>query len=293
MRSSNSSPGRWIWLAPLAALALAGCPAGNDPPQPPDPTSRPVLLPGPRGPGDPPILQTDDPTAYRLIVSMRTHTVLLPVGALDRDEDLWPLLDRDAVGMRTRQVLERNGFRVGSGRPEMLERINEVFKRLNAISEPELSVSMITGSPAFVTTARHPKGQTIFLALPDGGDSGRSFPASTNLIRVACRIDPPKLSDVVFDVVPEVRYGRRRRRWRPVPGGIEELPSYNSRLLIPLRFQVPLRKEHFFVIGPSPRADVKLSAGHQFLRRVKDNKRYDVLLVFVFAVVRQAVSVQR
>lgn len=276
---------RLVWsivvVLPAAACLLCGCPwqvdvEGNPAPRSPDDN----------GNGS----RENPPPTVRLIVSLRTMTVLVPSGSLDRSADFWPLLDESRLGLRQREMLAGNGLRVGVGRPEFLDRVKKAILASKALNQSETSVAMITGDPVLLPAAKHPTGQTIFLKLSDGGLSGLSFRKSTNLFRVACAIQPSNLEDVVFDVVPEVRFRKRRQRLTPGPGGMLHRLPYSSRLLIPARCKITIPKEHFFVIAPGRRADVKLTVGHQFLRSDRDGKPYDTIIILAFAVVRRSAN---
>ncbi len=274
---------RLVWsiavVLPVAACLLCGCPWQAEV------EGGPALRPAggnENGEGPPPTV--------RLVVSLRTMTVLVPSGSLDRSADFWPLLDESRLGLRQREMLAGNGFRVGVGRPEFLDRVKKAILASKALRQSETNVAMLTGNPVILPTAKHPAGQTIFLRLSDGGLSGLSFRKSTNLFRVACAIQPPNLEDVIFDVVPEVRFRKRRRSLAPGPGGILRRSTHSSRLLMPARCRITIPKGHFFVIAPGRHADVKLTAGHQFLRSERDGKPYDTIIILAFAVVRRSAN---
>jgi len=265
----------------LAAAALAAALLGGCPLQPRSDDNGSTSRPNDDDTQPPP------PT-YQLIVSLQVLTVLAPSGKLDEANDFWPLLSESPVGLKQREALDANGLRAAVGRPELLEQIKKVLIAHKSKMLDEASVSMVSGAPAAITLAAYPKGQTLFLRTAEGGLSGLSFePPVTNLLRVACRIEPPQLDEVVFDVVPEIRFGQRRRTFQMTPSGIQATPPYQTRLLLPTRFVVAVPKGHFLVIGPSPRADVKLTVGAQMLHREEDREAYDMLLILSPSVVRR------
>jgi hypothetical protein len=141
-------------------------------------------------------------------------------------------------------------------------------------SQSQLRAS--NGFPLMLEPDATPRDQTFFLFRPSGHLAGADYPQSVNNFRVEYTVPPTAPSEVVVEVMPEIRLTEARR---PPPATVEEFlgprTEQVSRVIRELTFKMQLGPEDFFVIGPSESAHSGHLIGSLMLCEQQEGRRYE------------------
>ena len=277
----------WV-IGPLAVCVLCGCASPNLGPGAPD--------------TDPAITATDllgraDTSPFHTLivpaterkngaaqtpVALVTHFDVLrvdvPFGTVSTSGKLWNHIDEDVLPPETIALLQRNGLRIGRGRPESWPPVKALLDAIRGAVSSEHSLEIRNPYPLILEMDQAAHDQTLFVYRRDGTLMGETRPASRNRFRIAHAMNIDRMDEVLLEVVPEVREGRPRRQWQRTEQGHELVPVFRGRILGELAARVAVPPGYFVLIGPSPEAAMSSLVGGAFLSREVEGKRVETLL---------------
>jgi len=227
--------------------------------------------------------QGDKPQDPKAPVQLGTrfdiYDILMPAGAVSRNEQFWKLVDEDKIDPGTYDVLRRNGVRVGVAPvgdwPAMRDLLDE--------SPSTTHVSSATGRELTnleVSLKHDILSQSIFVFLPDHTMSGRTFDRCENLMAMSFQQIPRKPGQLRVSMQPIVRSIRKQLTFSALGNEQEFAFNYPEKTLdMSLRADVPLN--YVLVVAPSEEANIAASIGRAFLMTDTPAEKQEHVLIMV------------
>ncbi len=207
------------------------------------------------------------------------YDILIPAGAISRNEQFWKLIEEDKIDPGAYDVLRRNGVRVGIAAARDWPAMKDIFDQ----SPTTTRVSSATGREASnieISMKRDVISQCIFVFMPDRSMIGRTYERCDNLMALSFQQIPRKPGQVRVSMTPIVR-GTRKQLIYSALGNEQELAfTYAEKALdVSLRADVPM--EHVLVVAPSDEANIASSVGRAFLMTDQPAEKYEHVMIFV------------
>lgn len=229
-----------------------------------------------RVPGDGP---QDPRPAMQLGTRFDIFDIVVPAGAISKNDPFWKLVDEDKIDPGTYDILRRNGVRVGvaptTDWPAMRDLLDDhpCITRQSSATGRELTNLEIA--------LKHDvQSQSIFVFLPDRTLVGRTFERCENLMTVSFQQLPRKPGQLRVAMSPVVRSTRKQLIYS-VRGNEQEYAfTYPEKALdVNLRADIPL--DHVLVVAPSEEASTPGSLGRAFLMQDSPVERQEHVLFMV------------
>jgi hypothetical protein len=215
------------------------------------------------------------PPESRIDVSLRVLNVQIPRAQRTQAATIWDQLREDIADSATRQRLYRNGIRVGLGRTERWDAIQQAVDAIDGHRSYQLPpLRALPGVPLLLELDREPKDQTIFYVEHDGILSGDTWPASQRMLRITYGFHPFDLKQVLLNIVPEI-HRRIDSQLSYTDGGWTAGPERQGRAYGAAGFGVPLGPDEFVLLAPGEKADVIGLVGGAFLTDKSEDQAYD------------------
>ena len=275
-----------VWVAAASSIVWAGCGGTGWPPasgsdRPGPVASRPAAdLASSMPDANDNVLGGQAPASprrpvIRLQITFSILRARVAKGFFSRSGKVWNHLDEEAIPADTAVILQRNGLRVARGKEDSWPAIKALLKEEHVETSRD-RMAVTNGLPLMVELNGVPRDQILFLLRPEGPVAGASFPESTNVLRIEYDILLAKPSSLQVRVIPEIRLPRRRPRPKLDESDSPQPPwEQATRVLHELAFEMEVGPDEFFVIGPSPTAELGHWAGSLLLCEETDGRWFE------------------
>ena len=261
-------------------LLAGGCPDKGSSPPPPtsiDGRDSRVLAMAQRTQPAPDGSPRDAAPVQTIFFQMDVYRLAVPLGTFSSNEDFWKRMDEECVDPATKDILERNGIRVGQAPQSELSFFQKfmedkpLMQRLSTLA-PEakkIELEMRKDLPQ----------QTIFRIDAHRQNIGRDYDRSSNVINMAFEPAPRKPGCVRLSLCPMVRSHRKRFEFTPL-NNENEIQFVEPELLYDLNLRVDIPKDRFFIVMPSASAD-SASVGAAFMIKQGHTERQEEILLII------------
>ncbi|QOV91122.1 hypothetical protein [Humisphaera borealis] len=215
------------------------------------------------------------------IFYLDVYQVSVPIGAVSQSEEFWRLVDEDRIDPARRDLLLKNGVRVGIGETGDWDYFRKLIEKSPHFARTGSAVATGTGTLE-ITMKQNVLTQDIFLLRGQGHLSGRTYDRCHNVLGVSFWPDPREETVMRVSVSPTVRSTRtfleyNRKNEEKEPAFVDHTPEY----LYDLNLDVRIPGDRFLVMGLSEDGRWPTSLGHQFLTLDGDIEKKEQVLVFV------------
>ncbi len=230
---------------------------------------------------DPATRPTDSRSHRRdlLYVYLDLYRLRVPFGAISADPTFWKKVDEDSLNPSQRQVLFRNGIRMGIASVDQWD----YFKGLIDLYPSRTQKSTLTGGDGQgieIPFKNGVAGQTIFYFDRDGRLHGRSYDSVDDLLAVHFQPSVRAWANVRISLCPILRATRRRLEYTAM-NNAQEVQYTTPETLYDLGLVADLAPGEFLILAPSPQAIYPTRLGHLFLVEEEPSERYEQLLLIV------------
>lgn len=218
-------------------------------------------------------------------IDFRILRIRAPLGTFSKSGKIWNPLDEELVSAQMRQLLQKNGLRMGLGKAESWPQIKAILdaEQVDVVDRHKV---VYNGLPLIIDVEYPPRDQTMFLYRPDGTMAGATFPRSTSVLRVEYGVLTTEAGTVMVDVMPEIRLTPVDTspafdlNW-PQPPPIEP----PSRPFRELAVRMTIRPGEFLTVGPSDAVQKGYLPGSLLLCDEVEGHRFEALYVITPRVV--------
>jgi hypothetical protein len=210
------------------------------------------------------------------IVELRMVEIRLPFGTVSNDAELWREIDEDVIELSTRDVLDKNGIRVGIIPASRMSKLDEYAqagrdkRTLLGGQGRDMEVILDQGVPA----------QTLWWFDRRGELTGRSFDRAENLLAVSFRPAPRDPDAVLVQLAPMIR--SERTIIEVTPSGREnQVTETRPETIYDLGLSVALPTDHVLILAPSAQGQWDGSVGARFMRVDEPSRRLERVWLIV------------
>lgn len=256
------------------------------------------IVGGCRGPKPPPATATtapaavldqirnDNSIAFRtpgqsVVFYLDVYQVSVPIGTVSQSDEFWHQVDEDLIDPGRRDLLLKNGIRVGVGETDDWDYFRSLIEQSPHFSRSGSAVATGTGTIELVMK-QNVLTQDIFLLRGQGRLTGRTYDRCHNIIGVSFWPDPRQQDVMRITISPTVRSTRtfleyNRSNEEKEPAFIDRTPEY----LYDLNLEVRITGDKFLIMGLAENGRWPTSLGHQFLTLDGDAEKKEQVLIFV------------
>lgn len=204
--------------------------------------------------------------AYRLRIVRLQHRVR-PDAAV---EDVWALLGTTGVPHEKRALWEANDLRLGEGATLAARRFEDLLRETpeRRVFRSELFVRENFDFRISLGATR--EALDFLWVDAEGRLLGRRWKDARADLRVVCRTEPDHPDTVTLAVVPEVTFGKERRRLVQTEGGPGWKMARDRFTLADLAAEVRLAPDRLLVVGGRQRSPVSVGGAYFFERHGPD-----------------------
>jgi hypothetical protein len=221
----------------------------------------------------------DATPAVPLKVYLEMYQLSVPLWSVGKNDDFWKRVDENVIDVAGKDLLLKNGIRVGVAPTAEWEYFKKIIDQ-----NPAAVRTMMFKNAEAQGAEWELKGamvdETIFTFDEHNEPVGRTYTQCANLLSITFQPVPRKLGDVRVAVCPLVRGLRKELVYNALEQsrGVEFVsPEYLYDLN--LVAEVPL--EHFMVVAPSPAAEMPMSLGANFLIDGSAAERMEQIILLV------------
>ncbi len=222
--------------------------------------------------------ELDAKPAVPVVFAIEIWRIPVPSGSISQNEEFWKRCNEDLVSFGTRDLLFKNGIRVGDAPFSEFE----YFKQF--IDERATSERMVITAPSAdrieVEMRKGLAEQTLFVFDAQNVAIGRSYDRCENVLNVAFEPTPRKAGHVRLKVTPMVRSQRTRLEFSP-NNEEREITFVQPEMIYDLNLRADIAPESFLIIAPSSDASVRTSVGHQFLMRETPTEKKEIVVIII------------
>jgi hypothetical protein len=200
----------------------------------------------------------DPPQIVRPIVSLTIYRYVVPAGTLSADEEFWKRVDESAINVKTHDILDRNGMRVGLAPFVDWPKLSQRLIKLDPQSKPAIYTAAGTHNIE-IPMKNEVRYQIIYHFTPDGRLPVRSYDDSSNILRLEFKPAPRKAGDVRIELCPMVRSLRKT-----ILSTGEEIAFVSPEAFFDLSLLADVPLDSMLVIAPSSSAKESMSLGKAF-----------------------------
>lgn len=259
-----------IVVSLLAIECVAGCSSGSGEakaPPPPLATTRPNFTDIiPQSPG-------------ALVTHLDVYQLAVSRGAISLNADFWKRVDEERIDPATKDLLLKNGVRVGIAPESDWDYFKDILERNNA--RAQWGSVMAGESGSIELTMKKGIGTEDIFYLNDRDQLfGRTYEKCDNLLGVGFWPDPRKINELHVTISPTVRATRTRLEFK-YNGDQREIVEVRPEYLYDLNLQTVIPTESFLIMAPSPQAKWPTSLGSAFLLLDGNADQKEQILVLV------------
>jgi hypothetical protein len=238
-----------------------------------DPIVTMVQRVGPAPDGSP----RDAAPVQTVFFQMDVYRLAVPLGTFSANEEFWKRMDEECVDPTTKDLLERNGIRVGQAPQSELSFFQKfmddkpLMQRLSTLAPEARKIEL--------EMRKDLPHQTIFRMDARRQNIGRDYDRSSNIINMSFEPAPRKPGCVRLTLCPMVRSHRKRFEFTPL-NNENEIQYVEPELLYDLNLRVDIPKDRFFIVMPSATAD-SASVGAAFLIKQGHTDRQEEILLII------------
>lgn len=221
----------------------------------------------------------DAPSAQMVFFQMDVYRLAVPFGTFSTNEEFWKRMDEDCVDPATRDILSKNGIRIGEAPQSELKFFQKFMDE-----KPQMQrLSTLAPEAKKLELEMKKELPTQDLARFDAHNvaSVRTYDRCSNVINMSFEPTPRKPGFVRVTLCPVVRSHRKRFEFTPL-NNENEIQYVEPELLYDLNLRVDIPKDRFFIVMPSATsADISMSVGAAFLTKQGHTDRQEEILLIV------------
>jgi hypothetical protein len=210
------------------------------------------------------------------LVELRLVEVRVPVGTVSNDAEIWRDIDEDVIDLSTRDVLDKNGIRVGIIPASRMGRLDEYA----ALSREKRTLLGAQGRDLEVVIDQRVPAQTLWWYDRRGELTGRSFDQAENLLAISFRPAPREPDRVLVQLAPMIRSERTVLEVSP-SGRENQITSTRPETIYDLGLSVALPTDQVLVISPSAHGRWDGSVGARFMRVDEPSRQLERIWLIV------------
>lgn len=215
----------------------------------------------------------DPPAIFRPIVNLTIYQYVVPAGTLSADDEFWKRVDESAINVKTHDILDRNGIRVGLAPFVDWPKLSRRLVQLDPKSKPEIFTSAGTTNIEVPMKLSVPR-QIIYHFTPDGRLPVRSYDDSANILRLEFKPAPRKAGDLQVELCPMVRSLRKS-----ILSTGEEVGFYTPETFFDLSLLADVPLDSMLIIAPSRSAKESMSLGKAFFTGETDTGQTETIVI--------------
>jgi hypothetical protein len=220
----------------------------------------------------------DAAPAQTVVFQMDVYRLAVPFGTFSTNEEFWKRMDEDCVDPATRDILDKNGIRVGEA-PQIELKFFQKFME----DKPQMQrLSTLAPEAKKLELEMTKELPTQEIARFDAHNllSMRTYDRSSNVINMSFEPTPRKPGFVRLTLCPVVHSHRKRFEFTPL-NNENEIQYVEPELLYDLNLRVDIPKDRFFIVMPSASAEQSCSVGAAFLTKQGHTDRQEEILLII------------
>jgi hypothetical protein len=261
------------------------------PPVQPRPEIRPVAikpLSPPKAGGDPAlrpqevqkVIQALDPVVFaRPQVHLSIFQFTVPVGTIGGNDKFWKRGDEAAIDVRTHDILDRNGIRVGLVPRNEYDGLMAQLAKLAPEARPAVYAAAGTKSIELMMKQAVPY-QIVYHYSPEGEMPVRSYDDSDNLLCLEFQPAPRKAGDIRVGICPTIRSLRKQLVATSKTDTIE-IERISPEYFFDLNLLTDIPLDSFLVIAPSAESRSGMSIGSTFMVSGAEGGQKETVLLLI------------
>jgi hypothetical protein len=271
-------------------LAIAGC-QHHAPP-----ATRPLSLPATttqyelRLSANPTIHSGEDPRDAQPQLAAMVHLDIylldLPPNTVSSNKEFWKRVDEEAVGVGSRDLLEKNGFRAGIAPRSEAVYFGAFFNQIPHPPTKRSSVNGLHEETIRIDAEESFDSQDLFVYLAgEKQPQGKSYFQGTNNLMLTFGPTPRDPSAVRMTICPIVHSLRRHTDFTLMNQEYQSTEKETDRLY-DLNLTADIPENCFFIIAPGPDAKRRTSLGNCFLIKQSPTERREQVIMIVPTFIR-------
>ncbi|MCR9116685.1 MAG: hypothetical protein NXI22_07015 [bacterium] len=175
-------------------------------------------------------------------------------------EEIWNEVDEQLFDAKLRDAMQANGFRAGVLETQLPMELQSLLEEQEAKNEERVSGEELTGdvSPQARHLQRRPgsrfeivttdsQEEMVVLTRSKGEVVGAKYPKAQCLLGVRPLPDPE--GEVLFELIPEVRYGAAKQRWIGYDGAYRIETAKERKIFDDMKIAAKLRPGQTLLLG--------------------------------------------
>jgi hypothetical protein len=220
-----------------------------------------------------------------LVVNLDVYQLSVPVGAITGSEPFWKHVEEERIDPATKDLLQKNGVRVGIAPDSDWDYFKEILENNNAKA---IKGSVMAGETGMIELPmkKDVGEQTIFILSDEENLAGRNYTKCENLLSVSFWPDARHTGSLHVTVAPIVRSLRSHLEIR-ANGEEHEIVEVRPEQLYDLNLRTEIPPNCFLVMAPSPNAKYPTSVGDAFLINSEGVERKETIVILAPKSVRR------
>jgi len=221
------------------------------------------------------------PHAIPVVISLQVYHLTAPFGAISGNDEFWKRIDEDRIDVATRDLLLKNGLRVGIGRNVDWP----YYKGLMGKYPSSRSIPIHTevgkeGNIELPMRTNIPE-QNIFGLDDKNVDWGRTFEKCDDLLGISFVASTHNPGLTIVKVCPIVHSLKREFHVSVMNNEEVQIDFNQPSYLYDMRLEAMVPLNDFLIVAPSRRAAVSTSLGGTFLVTEGKTEPIEHVLVIV------------
>ena len=214
------------------------------------------------------------------VIQLNLYRLTIPFGTVSQNEDFWRSIDEDCIDVATRDLLLKNGLRVGRAATAQWEIISKLIAEYPATTHKSGLVAAEASSMDLMMKQGE-GSEHIFYYDSRNELIGRTYERWENYMSLAFQSAPRKPKHVRVALCPAVRSERKRFEYNLRNEEQPEIQYVAPERLYDMNLRADLPPETFLIIAPSSEGKWPTSIGSSFLVSDAPAERMEQVLLIV------------
>src|SRR5688572_12428227 len=259
-------------------LAISGCTPPSQPvtPAPPPPTTPPRMAPKMLVQRTHSVSASDAP----LQLQVDLYQLHVPYGTISQNSAFWKRVDEDIIGVKTYDLLFKNGVRVGQAPVSEWDHFRQVMEEFPTVTKSNKVVGA-EGRPIELPMRKEVPGQDIWYFDQTNQLKGRTYGQCENVVMMTIQSAPRKEDTLRLVLCPVVRGMRKRLEYSAMNNELGEVSYAAPEHLYDVNLRVDVPVDHFLIVAPSGEATWPTSIGNSFFVAQGAAEKMETVLLIV------------